>query len=121
MVDQNPIGRSPRSNPITFMKSFDEIRELFASTEESRKKRFHAGHFSFNVPGGRCETCEGDGYQHVEMVFMEDIFLKCDICEGKRFKKDILDITYNKKNIHDVLKMTVSEARRFFGAEFQTA
>ena len=117
MIDQEPIGRSPRSNPITFMKSFDEIRAAFSSTLEARKKHFHAGHFSFNVPGGRCENCEGDGYTRVEMVFMEDIFLKCDICEGKRYKKEILDIRYNGKNIDDVLKMTVSEARKFFSGE----
>ncbi len=117
MVDQEPIGRSPRSNPITFMKAYDEVREMFASTEESRRKRFHAGHFSFNVPGGRCDVCEGDGYQRIEMVFMEDMFLKCDMCEGKRFKEEVLNITYNKKNIHDVLNMTVSEARKFFGTE----
>ncbi|MBS1983899.1 MAG: excinuclease ABC subunit UvrA [Bdellovibrionales bacterium] len=115
MIDQDPIGRSPRSNPITFMKGFDEVRSLLASTDAARKKHYHAGHFSFNVPGGRCETCEGDGYMRVEMVFMEDIFLRCDICEGKRFKKEILDIRYNGKNVDDILSMTVTEARRFFG------
>jgi excinuclease ABC subunit A len=117
MIDQEPIGRSPRSNPITFMKAFDEVRSLFASTLEARKKRYHAGHFSFNVPGGRCENCEGDGYTRVEMIFMEDLFLKCDICEGKRYKKEILDIRYNGKNIDDVLNLTVTEAKRFFAGE----
>jgi excinuclease ABC subunit A len=119
MIDQNPIGRSPRSNPVTFMKCFDEIRALFASTLEARKKSFHAGHFSFNVPGGRCETCEGDGYIRVEMVFMEDLFLKCDVCEGKKFKKEILDIEYKKKNIHQVLDMTVTEGLTFFAGELR--
>lgn len=117
MIDQSPIGRSPRSNPITFMKGFDSIRELFASTHEARRAGYHAGHFSFNVPGGRCETCEGEGYIRVEMVFMEDMFLKCDICEGKRYKKEVLNVQYNGKNIDDVLKMTVSEAKKFFNSE----
>jgi len=117
LIDQEPIGRSPRSNPITFMKAFDEVRSAFASTIEARKKHYHAGHFSFNVPGGRCENCEGDGHTRVEMIFMEDIFLKCDICEGKRYKKEILDIKYQGKNIDEVLSMTVAEARRFFTGE----
>ena len=117
MIDQEPIGRSARSNPITFMKAFDDIRSIFASTMEARKKRYHAGHFSFNVPGGRCDNCEGDGNTRIEMVFMEDLFLKCDICEGKRYKQEILDIKHNGKNIHEVLCLTVSEARRFFAGE----
>jgi len=117
LIDQQPIGRSPRSNPITFMKSFDEVRALFASTIEARRRNYHAGHFSFNIPGGRCETCQGDGYIQVEMVFMEDMFIKCDICEGKRYKKETLEIRYNGKNIDDVLKMTVNEARKFFVGE----
>jgi excinuclease ABC subunit A len=119
MIDQDPIGRSPRSNPVTFMKCFDEIRSLFASTSEARKKSFHAGHFSFNVPGGRCDTCEGDGAIRVEMVFMEDLFLKCDVCDGKKFKKEVLEIEYKKKNIHQVLQMTVSEALQFFAGEIR--
>jgi excinuclease ABC subunit A len=117
LIDQDPIGRSPRSNPVTFMKCFDEIRSLFAQTLEARKKHFHAGHFSFNVPGGRCETCEGDGFMRVEMVFMEDIFLKCDMCEGKRYKPEVLAIKYNGKNIDEVLGLTVNEAKRFFVGE----
>jgi excinuclease ABC subunit A len=117
MIDQDPIGRSPRSNPITFMKGFDSIRELFASTVESRRAGFHAGHFSFNVPGGRCETCEGEGYIRVEMVFMEDMFLKCDVCDGKRYRKEVLNVPYNGKSIDDVLNMTISQARKFFGSE----
>jgi excinuclease ABC subunit A len=117
LIDQEAIGRSPRSNPVTFMKGFDAVRELFSSTVEARQKGYHAGHFSFNVPGGRCETCEGEGYVRVEMVFMEDMFLKCDLCEGKRYKKEILDIRYSGKNIDDVLNMTVMEAKRFFAGD----
>lgn len=114
LIDQDPIGRSSRSNPITFMKAFDEIRNLFASTIDARKKVFHAGHFSFNVPGGRCENCEGEGYQRIEMLFMEDMFVRCEHCEGKRFRKDVLEIRLQGKNIDEVLNMTVSEARKFF-------
>lgn len=117
MIDQDPIGRSPRSNPITFMKGFDSVRELFASTIEARRAGFHAGHFSFNVPGGRCETCEGEGYIRVEMVFMEDMFLKCDVCDGKRYRKEVLNVAFNGKNIHEVLNLTVTQARKFFGSE----
>jgi excinuclease ABC subunit A len=117
MIDQSPIGRSPRSNPITFMKGFDSIRELLASTHEARRAGYHAGHFSFNVPGGRCEACEGEGYVRVEMVFMEDMFVKCDVCDGKRYKKEILGIQYNGKNVNDILHMTVNEAKKFFQSE----
>ncbi|MEO5667909.1 MAG: excinuclease ABC subunit UvrA, partial [Bdellovibrionota bacterium] len=117
MIDQDPIGRSPRSNPITFMKGFDSIREIFASTIEARRAGFHAGHFSFNVPGGRCETCEGEGYIRVEMVFMEDMFLKCDVCDGKRYRKEVLNVQFNGKSIHDVLNLTVTQARKFFASE----
>jgi len=117
MIDQSPIGRSPRSNPITFMKGFDSVRELLASTIEARRAGFHAGHFSFNVPGGRCETCEGEGHIRVEMVFMEDMFLKCDICDGKRYKKEILHIQYNGKNVNEILHLTATEAKKFFGNE----
>lgn len=119
LINQDPIGRSPRSNPITFMKSFDEIRSLFAGTFEARKKNYHAGYFSFNVPGGRCETCEGDGYIRIEMLFMEDMFVKCEVCEGKRYKPEILEIKYNGKNIFDVLNLTVVEARKFFASELR--
>jgi len=117
MIDQQPIGRSPRSNPITYLKSYDQIRQLFASTREARKHRFHPGHFSFNVPGGRCQTCEGEGYIRVEMVFMEDIFIPCDACEGKRFQDRVLKIFYKGKSIYDVLSMTVNEAIEFFKTE----
>lgn len=117
LIDQEPIGRSPRSNPVTFLKAYDSIRELFSGTHEARRKGYHPGFFSFNIPGGRCETCEGEGYVRVEMVFMEDMFLLCEECEGKRFKKEVLDIQLNGKSIDDVLKMTVAEAKRFFIAE----
>lgn len=117
LINQDPIGKSPRSNPITFIKSYDAIRNLFASTKAARQRRFHAGHFSFNVTGGRCDHCDGDGYNRVEMVFMEDLFLKCEYCDGKRFKDQILKITYNGKNIHDVLSMTISESISFFEGE----
>jgi len=114
MIDQSPIGRSSRSNPVTFMKAFDEVRMLFASTLEARKKNLHTGHFSFNVPGGRCDHCEGEGYQRVEMLFMEDMFVRCEHCDAKRFKKEILEVRMHGKNIDDVLNMTVSQARKFF-------
>lgn len=117
LVTQEPIGRSPRSNPVTFMKTYDEIRSLFAATMEARKKNFHPGFFSFNVPGGRCDVCEGDGALRVEMVFMEDLFIPCEACQGKRFKKEVLDISFKGKNIHDVLGLTVNEARKFFAGE----
>ncbi len=105
MIDQDPIGRSPRSNPITFMKGFDSIRELLASTVEARRAGFHAGHFSFNVPGGRCETCEGEGYIRVEMVFMEDMFLKCDVCDGQRYNTEVLATRYSFLLLYDFFIM----------------
>ncbi|MCU0454015.1 MAG: excinuclease ABC subunit UvrA, partial [Bacteroidetes bacterium] len=119
LVDQSPIGRSPRSNPVTYIKVFDLIRDLLASTPASKVKGFKPGHFSFNVPGGRCETCEGDGVQRIEMQFLADLYLTCESCKGKRFKQDVLDIRFRGKNIDDVLGMTVAEAIRFFGAEGQ--
>lgn len=114
MVDQSPIGRTPRSNPVTYIKAFDVIRELFASTGAAKLRGFGPGAFSFNVPGGRCDVCEGDGVIKVEMQFMADLYLECESCKGKRFKKDILDIRYNGKNVVDVLNMTVDEALAFF-------
>ncbi len=117
MIDQAPIGRSSRSNPITFMKGFDSIREIMSSTLEARRGGFHAGHFSFNVPGGRCDACEGEGHVRVEMVFMEDMFLKCDVCDGKRYKKEILAVNHNGKNIYEILNLTVHEAKKFFASE----
>jgi excinuclease ABC subunit A len=117
LVDQSPIGKSPRSNPVTYVKAFDEIRRIFASLPMARQRGYTAGTFSFNVAGGRCETCEGAGYQEVEMVFMADVFVPCDDCGGKRFKPDVLDVKYFGKSITDVLAMTVDEAIRFFPYE----
>jgi excinuclease ABC subunit A len=117
LVDQSPIGKSPRSNPVTYVKAFDEIRRIFASLPTARQRGYTAGTFSFNVPGGRCETCEGAGYQEVEMVFMADVFVPCDDCAGRRFKPEILDVKYFGKSITDVLELTVDEAIRFFPYE----
>lgn len=114
LVDQSPIGRSPRSNPVTYVKAFDEIRRMFAFTPESRKKGFMPGAFSFNVAGGRCETCQGDGTVTVEMQFLADVALVCEECDGKRYGPEVLSVRYDGKNIHDVLQMTVDEAMRFF-------
>ena len=114
LVDQSPIGRSPRSNPVTYVKAFDEIRKLFAGTQEARKRSMTPGWFSFNVPGGRCETCQGEGVQTVEMQFLADVELVCEDCGGKRFGPKALEVKFDGKNIHDVLSMTVDEALRFF-------
>ncbi len=114
MVDQSPIGRTPRSNPVTYLKAFDVIRGLFASTREAERRGYTSGHFSFNVPGGRCEVCQGDGTVTVEMQFLADVELICDECKGTRFKSAILDIRYNGLNIHEVLQLTVREAMEFF-------
>jgi excinuclease ABC subunit A len=119
MVDQSPIGRSPRSNPITYVQVFDQIRTLFAQTQAAKIHGYTPGHFSFNVPGGRCEVCEGDGVVKVEMQFLADLYLLCDVCKGARYKKEILDVQYHGKNITDILGMTVSEAIRFFHADAQ--
>jgi excinuclease ABC subunit A len=114
LVDQSPIGRTPRSNPITYIKAFDLIRDLFASTQQAKIRGFKPGHFSFNVSGGRCEACEGDGFQKVEMQFLADLYIKCDVCKGKRYKSEVLDIHYRGKNIDEVLNLTVTEAIAFF-------
>lgn len=114
MVDQSPIGRSSRSNPVTYTKAFDGIRDVFANTRQAKIMGYTPGHFSFNVPGGRCETCQGEGIQKIEMQFMADIELVCEECNGARFRKDVLNIKYRGKNIHDVLEMPVSEAIDFF-------
>ncbi|MBZ5594241.1 MAG: excinuclease ABC subunit UvrA [Acidobacteriia bacterium] len=114
LVDQSPIGRTPRSNPVTYIKAFDLIRSLFASTKEAEKRGYTAGHFSFNIPGGRCETCQGDGTVTVEMQFLADVELVCDECKGTRYKSAILDILYQGLNIYEVLQLTVDEAIRFF-------
>jgi excinuclease ABC subunit A len=116
MVDQSPIGRTPRSNPVTYLKAFDQIRGLFASTRDGEKRGYTAGHFSFNIPGGRCETCQGDGTVTVEMQFLADVELICDECKGTRYKTGILEIKYNGRNIHEVLQLTVREAMDFFHA-----
>jgi excinuclease ABC subunit A len=114
MVDQTPIGRTPRSNPATYLKAFDCIREVFATTPEAKKRGFTPGHFSFNIPGGRCEACQGDGTVTVEMRFLADVELVCEECRGTRYKSSVLDVHYKEKNIHDVLQMTVREALSFF-------
>jgi excinuclease ABC subunit A len=117
LVDQTPIGRTPRSNPITYIKGFDLVRELFASQPEAKRLSLTPGHFSFNVPGGRCNTCEGDGTVTVEMQFLADVELPCEDCNGTRYQARILDVRYKGKNIHDVLQMTVKEALRFFSGQ----
>ena len=116
-IDQSPIGKSPRSNPVTYVKAFDEIRRIFADAPLSRERRYNAGTFSFNVAGGRCETCEGAGYLEVEMVFMADVFVPCDDCGGRRFKPAVLDVRVHGKNIYEVLELTIDEAIRFFPRE----
>ena len=114
-VDQNPIGRSTRSNPATYLKAYDEIRRLFADQQGAKQMGFDPGYFSFNAEGGRCEECKGEGTITIEMQFMADITVECEECHGKRFKRDVLDITYRGKSIYDVLEMTVDEAIEFFG------
>ena len=116
LVDQSPIGRTPRSNPVTYMKAFDGIRERFASTPDATRRGYTNGHFSFNVAGGRCETCQGDGTVTVEMQFLANVELVCEECNGTRFKSGILEVRYRGKNIYEVLQMTVREARAFFAA-----
>ena len=113
-VDQNPIGRSSRSNPVTYIKAYDEIRKLFSEQVLAKQMRFAPAHFSFNVEGGRCEECKGEGFITVEMQFMADVVLECESCHGKRFKQEVLDVEYRGKTIHDVLEMTIDEAALFF-------
>ena len=114
LVDQSPIGRTPRSNPVTYIKAFDAIRELFASLPDAKKRGFSSGHFSFNIPGGRCEVCQGDGTVTVEMQFLADVELVCEECKGTRYKPTVLEVRYRGKNIHEVLNLTVKEALKFF-------
>ncbi len=114
LIDQSPIGRSPRSNPITYIKGFDEIRELFADQPESRRRKYTPSTFSFNMPGGRCEACQGAGHVQVEMVFLADVFVPCESCDGTRFKPEVLEVRVNGRSIHDVLQWTVDEAVRQF-------
>jgi excinuclease ABC subunit A len=114
LVDQSPIGRSPRSNPVTYIKAFDEIRGVFADTLEARTRNYTASHFSFNVDGGRCGKCEGDGYLQIDMQFLADVFMKCPECNGRRYRPEILKVQYRGRTIADVLEMTVREAFTFF-------
>lgn len=115
MIDQNPIGKSSRSNPVTYIKAYDEIRDLFAKQPLSKMRGFLPKHFSFNVEGGRCDACKGEGEQIVEMQFLADVHLVCEVCGGKKFKEEVLEVTYKEKNINDVLEMSVDEAMEFFG------
>jgi excinuclease ABC subunit A len=117
MVDQNPIGKSSRSNPVTYIKAWDEIRDLFAHQPLSKMRGFQPKHFSFNVDGGRCDTCKGEGEQVVEMQFLADVHLTCEVCHGKRFKDEVLEVTYREKNVYDILDMSVDEALVFFKDE----
>src|SRR6202030_359713 len=114
LVDQSPIGRTPRSNPSTYLKAFDAIRELFAATPDAKKRGYSPGHFSFNIPGGRCEACQGEGIVTVEMQFLADVELICEECRGTRFKSGVLEVRYREKNVHEVLQLTVREALAFF-------
>ena len=116
LVDQAPIGRTPRSNPVTYLKAFDPIRELLAATKDARSRGLTASHFSFNVPGGRCEACQGEGEVRVEMQFLADVFVPCEQCDGQRFKPQILDVTYRGRNVHQILDLTVREALNFFNS-----
>jgi len=116
LVDQAPIGRTPRSNPVTYLKAFDPIRELFSLTKDAKARGLTASHFSFNVPGGRCEACQGEGVVRVEMQFLADVFVPCEHCDGMRFKPQVLEVRYKGKNVHQVLDMTVREALAFFSS-----
>jgi excinuclease ABC subunit A len=119
-VDQNPIGKSSRSNPVTYLKVYDDIRNLFASQKLAKARNLKAGSFSFNVDGGRCEKCQGEGELTIEMQFMADVHIKCDVCEGQRFKQEVLDVKFEGKNIHDILELTVEDAIVFFNETDQT-
>ena len=114
LVDQSPIGRTPRSNPVTYIKAFDHIRDVFASTREAQARGYNSGSFSFNIPGGRCEVCQGDGTVTVEMQFLADVELICEECKGTRYKSGVLEILYKGRNVYQVLQMTVREALLFF-------
>jgi excinuclease ABC subunit A len=116
LVDQNPIGKSSRSNPVTYIKAYDEIRDLFALQPLAKMRGFQPKHFSFNVDGGRCDNCKGEGEQIVEMQFLADVHLTCEVCGGKRFKEEVLEVQYKGKSVFDVLQMSVDEAITFFSA-----
>ena len=113
-IDQSPIGRTPRSNPATYTGVFDDIRDVFAQTNEAKIRGYQKGRFSFNVKGGRCEACKGDGIIKIEMHFLPDVYVPCEVCDGKRYNRETLEVTYKGKNIADVLEMTVEEATHFF-------
>ena len=113
-IDQSPIGRTPRSNPATYTGVFDQIRDLFAATADAKAKGYKKGRFSFNVKGGRCEACSGDGIIKIEMHFLPDVYVPCEVCKGKRYNRETLEVKYKDKNIYDVLNMTVEEALTFF-------
>ncbi len=115
-IDQSPIGRTPRSNPATYTGIFTIIRELFSATQEARSRGYKPGRFSFNIKGGRCEACEGDGVIKIEMHFLPDVYVDCDVCKGKRYNRETLEIKYKGKNIAEVLDMTVEDAMTFFSA-----
>jgi excinuclease ABC subunit A len=115
-VDQSPIGRTPRSNPATYTGLMTPIRELFSQTITARERGYEPGRFSFNVKGGRCEACQGDGLIKVEMHFLPDVYVPCDVCQSKRYNRETLDVLYKGKNIHDILEMTVEDAAEFFSA-----
>jgi excinuclease ABC subunit A len=117
MIDQNPIGKSSRSNPITYIKAYDEIRDLYSRQPLSKTRGFLPKHFSFNVDGGRCDTCKGEGEQVVEMQFLADVHLTCEVCGGKRFKDEVLEVTYKGKSVYDVLELSVDQALEFFADE----
>jgi excinuclease ABC subunit A len=119
-IDQNPIGRSSRSNPVTYIKAYDDIRALYAAQKLSKIRNYQAKHFSFNVDGGRCETCKGEGEVTIEMQFMADVHLECETCKGKRFKKEVLEVAFEGKSIHDILNMTIDDAIAFFTDANQT-
>src|SRR3979490_308576 len=114
MVDQSPIGKTTRSNPASYVGAFDEIRSLFSKLDTSRERGYTAGTFSFNSGNGRCPTCRGNGFEHVEMQFLSDVYLRCPDCDGKRFRAEILEVTVKDKSIADVLEMTIREAVAFF-------